>query len=253
MFAWHGDLEMRVQKALNNEQYDIAQVLRSNLEGVVTALRKASDARRERGGAATTTAEAEADLTNQQARALVLRNQLASAVSDERYADAAKLRDQLAEAEAAAAASAAALQAARGSVLRFALGQRVVHSVHRWTGVVAGADRCFADTEAFARATCVDALPRGRQQPFYVVLPDANDVSYDARGACVMYVAEDKLRLPPALAQGDECPPPVVHPLAYSLFLGPDARGGFIPTRELRERCGQPRIDVWPPGEEPDV
>lgn len=251
LFAWVTDVETRVQKALNSEQYDLAQALRARLDEVATVLRQCGDARRERGGAAcSTAAEAEAELTGQQARALVLRSQLAAAVAEERYSDAAALRDQLAAAEAAAAASEAALDAVRGGELRFAIGQRVIHATHRWTGIIAGFDRYYADTEAFAEATGVEALPRGKKQPFYVVLPDTGDVGGD--DACVMYVAEDRLRPPPALAQGDECPEAVQHPLAYSLFLGPDAQGGYIPTRELRERYGQPRADVWPPGEEPE-
>ena len=247
-FVVHGDLQTRVQKALNNEQYEAAQALRARQDEVATVMQQRSDARRQRGGEASP-AEAEAELANAQARVLVLRSSLNAAVAEERYAEAASLRDQLAAAEGSAAAAAAALQAAKAAVFRFALGQRVVHAVHRWAGVVAGVDRCFADSQAFARACAVDDLPRGRQQPFYVVLPDAGDVG---DSECVMYVAEDRLRPLPPLAAGDACPEPVAHSFAYHLYLGPDAQGGYIPTRELRERYGAPRVDVWPPGEEPD-
>ena len=247
-FAVHGDLQQRWQRALNQEQYEAAKLLRARLDEVAALMQQSSEARRQRGGAASP-AEAEDELASAQARALVLRTKLNAAVAEERYGEAAALRDQLAAAEGGAAAAAEVLQSAKAAAFRFTLGQRVVHAVHRWTGVVAGVDRCFADSQAFAEACAVDALPRGRQQPFYLLLPDAGEVG---DGDCVMYVAEDRLRPPPPLAEGDEVPDPVQHSFAYLLYLGPDAQGGYIPTRELRERYGQPRLDVWPPGEEPD-
>lgn len=37
------------------------------------------------------------------------------------------------------------------------------------------------------------------------------------------------------------------HPYTNFLFLGDDENGDFIPTRALRDKYKQPRIDVQPP------
>ena len=39
----------------------------------------------------------------------------------------------------------------------------------------------------------------------------------------------------------------LLHPYSYLLFLGADERGDLIPTKALRERYSQPRVDVFPP------
>ena len=39
----------------------------------------------------------------------------------------------------------------------------------------------------------------------------------------------------------------LLHPYSYLLFLGADERGDMIPTKALRERYSQPRVDVYPP------
>jgi hypothetical protein len=39
----------------------------------------------------------------------------------------------------------------------------------------------------------------------------------------------------------------LLHPYSYLLFLGVDERGDMIPTKALRERYSQPRVDVFPP------
>ena len=40
------------------------------------------------------------------------------------------------------------------------------------------------------------------------------------------------------------------HPYSYVLFLGTDARGDFVPCRQLRDKYGAPRRDVRRPGSE---
>ena len=44
----------------------------------------------------------------------------------------------------------------------------------------------------------------------------------------------------------------LLHPYSYLLFLGADERGDMIPTKALRERYSQPRVDVYPPSSSSD-
>ena len=37
------------------------------------------------------------------------------------------------------------------------------------------------------------------------------------------------------------------NPYSFLLFLGPDERGDFIPSRQLRDKYGEQRQDVFPP------
>jgi hypothetical protein len=41
------------------------------------------------------------------------------------------------------------------------------------------------------------------------------------------------------------------HPYSYVLFLGQDARGDMLPCRQLRDKYGARRRDVYKPGTEP--
>lgn len=41
------------------------------------------------------------------------------------------------------------------------------------------------------------------------------------------------------------------HPYSYVLFLGQDARGDMLPCRQLRDKYGARRRDVYKPGSEP--
>ena len=43
-----------------------------------------------------------------------------------------------------------------------------------------------------------------------------------------------------------------VHPYRYTLFLGEDAQGDMLPTRQLRDRYAQQRQDVHPKDEDED-
>jgi hemimethylated DNA binding protein len=249
VFFYGQELEQRLQRALNNEQYDTAQTLRKKLEVMNASLRQAADAKRAGGGRASR-ADAEAELTARQARVAVLKSQMAAAVVEERYRDAAALRDQLATAElaalTAAASAAGAAAPGEGGEPAFALGQRVESRRHGWCGVVCGIEPRCGESDAWAAEAGVEALPRGREQPFYLVLPDV-----DALGvAAVLYCAEEALQLPPPLPRGAAQPEPIEHPYTYLLFLGPDAAGGYVPSRALREKYSAPRRDVHAPDED---
>jgi hypothetical protein len=46
-------------------------------------------------------------------------------------------------------------------------------------------------------------------------------------------------------------PEALQHPYTYVLFLGQDARGDMVPCRQLRDKYGARRRDVFRPGAEP--
>ncbi|CAI7925460.1 unnamed protein product, partial [Closterium sp. NIES-54] len=75
---------------------------------------------------------------------------------------------------------------------RFQLGQRVQHCRHAYTAVVVGVDPVCCESAEWMAAADVAGLPRGPCQPFYQVL------FYSADGGSfpVAYVAEDLLTLP---------------------------------------------------------
>lgn len=54
-------------------------------------------------------------------------------------------------------------------LLHCRLGQRVVHRQMGYRGVVAGWDTHFCESDGFAAAAKVNAAPRGKKQPFYMV------------------------------------------------------------------------------------
>jgi hemimethylated DNA binding protein len=251
------ELSVASQRALNNESYEAAKVAREQQERVSAILRE----RTSRGGRVSRSV-VEAELVDSessaghscrlltphtgQARCAVLRSQLDTAVREERYREAAGLRDALAAAEVSLVAVGSA--SVGDPEFAFALGQRVTHARWGWTGAVAGCEPVCSETEEWAAQAGVNELPRGREQPFYVVLPDPVALGGSAE---VLYVAEDSLLATPPLPAGAD-KPGLDHPLAYVAFLGSDAVGGYVPSRALRERWAQPRRDVWPAAEPDD-
>ena len=227
-FFYQGELEVATQRALNNGNLALVQLLRAQQEELALQSR------------APPQAVAEAELGERQMRVAMLRSQLESAVREERYAEAAGLRDALAAADYSLL-SAAAAASSGGGTLVFALGSRVRHTRYGWTGAVCGCESRCSETAEWAERAGVS-----REQPFYVVLPDVDTVG----GTEVLYCAEEVLE--PVLVPAGEKPPPppMEHALAYVAFLGADAQGGYVPTRALRERWSQPRRDVWPPSDD---
>ena len=56
---------------------------------------------------------------------------------------------------------------------------------------------------------------------------------------------------PPFFASAGADERELLHPYSLLLFLGADERGDMIPTKALRERYSQPRVDVYPPSSAP--
>ena len=123
----------------------------------------------------------------------------------------------------------------------------------------------------------MDALQHGAQQPFYQVLVDVRDWPPQGPKDFVAYAAQEEVQAPQVSCAKNQCgwcrmslpwlrtmvcvvptQPPSTwksengddgfqHPYTSFLFLGDDENGDLIPTRALRDKYKQPRIDVQPP------
>lgn len=155
----------------------------------------------------------------------------------------------------------------------------MLHSELGYRGAVAGWDACCLETPEWQREAGVGAAASGSGsstaadpfQPFYHVLVDARDWRGPEDSPPLAYVPQSRLVWP----DDPECwstwskldergekksgesgrnasslgadERELLHPYSYLLFLGVDERGGMIPTKALRERYSQPRVDVFPP------
>ena len=126
--------------------------------------------------------------------------------------------------------SGAARTDSEGQVSLFDVGECALHLAYNYRGVVVGRDAECLQNEAWIRSNGIDALKRGRKQPFYYVLADTRD----RPGAPVNYVAHEHLI-------GDTPPEPLKHPLLDEYFSGFDSPSGrFVPTAALRSRYPLP-------------
>jgi len=249
------DLDTQLQRCLNYEAYQEAKEVRSKRQRVdeAVALMKERKAR----NSSTPAEAARLSVSDFAAEGLRLRTELQRAVQEERYKDAAAFRDLLAELDREskqAAAMSGEWDASSAPGLR--LGQRVVHKTNNYRGVVVGWDLQCCESEDWAAANGVEQLSKGEAQPFYHVLVDARDWSYSSNAPPTAYVAEELLTCP----ELDEASPgkswvevygkdPAEHPYLYILFLGQDARGDYLPCRQLRDKYNIKRRDVYKPGE----
>mmetsp|Transcript_25874 Transcript_25874/g.66704 ORF Transcript_25874/g.66704 Transcript_25874/m.66704 type:complete len:499 (+) Transcript_25874:102-1598(+) len=299
-FIFQMDLDVQLQRALNYEAYEFAQGVRAKRQRVDEALsvmmqRKVQNVNSEAASAAMDSGELAAE-------GLGLRTQMQRAVEEERYSDAARIRDMLADLERRAKrAEALAAEFKPSGVSReFRLGQRVKHRKFGYRGLVVGWDAQCCESDEWAEAAGVASLPRGSRQPFYQLLVDVRDWSFDYTLPPVAYVAEDFLWAPEqggpegmealqaaqpgpgsegstapstsssssssSTASGGSQEGPKIgepmswverfgegtfkHPYEYMLFLGQDARGDYIPCKQLRDRYNVQRRDVWAPGDD---
>ncbi|KAF5827961.1 Hemimethylated DNA-binding protein YccV like-domain-containing protein [Dunaliella salina] len=298
-FIFQMDLDVQLQRALNYEAYEFAQGVRAKRQRVDEALsvmmqRKVQNVSSEAASAAMDSSELAAE-------GLGLRAKMQQAVEEERYSDAARIRDMLADLERRAKrAEALAAEFKPSRVPRaFRLGQRVKHRKFGYRGLVVGWDAQCCESDEWAEAVGVASLPRGSKQPFYQLLVDVRDWSFDYTLPPVAYVAEDFLWAPEqggpegmealqgaqsrsqdaegstaaassssssssAAGKSQEGPKtgepmswverfgegPFRHPYEYMLFLGRDARGDYLPCKQLRDRYNVQRRDVWAPGDD---
>lgn len=246
LLVFQMECDAGTQRALNMEDYQTAQDFRDKRSLVDEA---AERMRKQQAVETTGSMDSVADVATEGLR---LRTEMQRAVEEERYADAAKYRDLLAEIEKQsqqAQAAAAQLAAAAQPVLK--LGQRVLHKDLGYRGVVAGWDTsCCEEDEWKATVRKVLRTEKGFGQPYYHVLVDVRDFDFNPDQPPITYVAEEYLTCPDVdeeisthPAFGNDMPR---HPFLYQLFLGPDAQGDLVPCRYLREKFSVERRDVYP-------
>ncbi|XAR55915.1 hypothetical protein NMG60_11036154 [Bertholletia excelsa] len=227
IFFFQLDLATQVQRALNLEEYEIAQQLRNKLTEVETEVIRQQEERR----GSTSKSEAQDMAIN----ILRLRADLQKAVQSENYGLAAELRDDISKLEAESLAASAKAQLYESAQYAFRLGQKVKHKKFDYRAVVCGMDPVCCESSSWKETAHVEELSRGSNQPFYQVLVDV----YADPNILVAYVPEENLLAPdqPDLGRFD-------HPYISFLFYGMDAAGDFIPIKQLREKYNRPRHEV---------
>jgi hemimethylated DNA binding protein len=78
----------------------------------------------------------------------------------------------------------------------FALGQRVVHKLFGYRGVVVGWDNMCCESKEWIAASGADRLAGGLAQPFYHLLVDGRDWQWDPTDPPVAYAAQEMLTAP---------------------------------------------------------
>ncbi|CAD7697105.1 unnamed protein product [Ostreobium quekettii] len=251
LFLFQLQLDTELQRALNYEAFEAARDIRARREQVDKAVASLQDVKGEGSGAKGAAQVEVADVTSQGVR---LRSELQKAVDDERYADAAEIRDRLNELEAASRKAAESASEVH-SVPQFRLGKRVKHMEKGYSGVVCGWDVQCCESTAWQADNSVDGLIAGLKQPFYHVLVDEREWSPNPNVAPVAYVPEEYLTAPELEEStwiemhGEGA---FKHPFATMLFLGTDAAGDLIPCQQLRSKYNAERRDVYPPGDGDD-
>ncbi|CAI5471940.1 unnamed protein product [Closterium sp. Yama58-4] len=221
LFFYQLDLNTRLQKALNLDQYEPAQLLREKIAELDREIARQREAKM-----GTSSKEAAQD---KGLALLRLKAALQRAVEQELYEEAAEIKEN-----EPTRASAAAL--AMGNVTyKLRLGQKVTHKEFGYRGIVAGMDPMCCETEEWMSGAKISRLSRGPNQPFYQILLDLGN---GARFP-VAYVAEDLLDVPEEADKEQ-----MIHPYLYLLFYGADSRGDFIPCKPLRDKYNAPRHEV---------
>lgn len=244
LFIFQQEFDKQLQRALNYEDYDQASDVRHRRQTIDEALEKLQGHKGRFSEAVKQT------FPSQEVQ---LRVQLQRAVDEQRYDDAADLRDRLGKLQQdmrdAAAAKGTTIEARQPR--RFKLGQRVEHVTSGYRAVVYGwDDGCYEDDD-WKKIVDITSLNFGDLQPFYHVLVDARDWPLDSAVPPVAYVPQEQLIAPqwPCTWASEKGADLFDHPMKTSLFLGEDDNGDLIPTRALREKHGQARQDIFPPDE----
>ncbi|KAL3684536.1 hypothetical protein R1sor_002558 [Riccia sorocarpa] len=228
LFLFQLDLSTRLQRALNNEQYEAAQQLREKIAEVEQEVARQREAKM---GSVSSKDEAQDTALT----VLRLKADLQRAIEGEDYAGAAKIRDQISKLESDSLAASARALAYQNLKYNFRLGQRIKHNVYGYQGIICGMDPRCCESEEWADAAGVKQLARGPNQPFYQILVDV----HEEPSLLVAYVAEDSISLPEQEEIGR-----FDHPYTYFLFYGMDSIGDFIPSKQLRDKYNAPRYEV---------
>lgn len=250
-FMFQMNLDTQLQRTLNMDDFDTAQEIRRRRKEIDEVVAEQLEAKGPGCGTRSANQTAVADVA---AEGLRLRSELQRAINEERYSDAAEVRDRLKlvqeQSEKAQSEAASMDRPAR----KFQLGQRVKHATLGYDGVICGWDNCCCENGEWQKANEVAELGGGREQTFYHLLVDAKDWEASWERPPVAYVAEELLQAPEDPQTWPEAHgyDSFDHVYLYTLFLGRDARGNMLPVRQLRDRYSQQRQDVYPKEDTPD-
>lgn len=247
LFLFQLEMDAQLQRSLTYENFDLAKEIRARRQQVDQALTELQEYKGYGCGARRASNSAQVDFAP---AALSLRARMADAVAEERYSDAATLRDELAVLEELAAEAELPCPV---SEPRFSLGQMVVHTAKGYRGVVCGWDLACCESPDWQAFAGVHNLRNGTEQVFYHVLVDSGDWPEDIDEPPVAYVAEELLDAVSLADFGSPEPlasPSFQHPYSYLMFLGSDGHGNMIPCRQLRDKYCVARKDVYVEDEE---
>lgn len=247
LFLIQLELDSQLQRALTYDNFDLVKELRRKRDGIDEALR---ELQKEKGYGCGSRHAREGSQFNLAPQALAIRADLSRAIEEEKYDEAARLRDKLTAIEESSEEANMPCPVAEPA---FSLGQMIVHTTKGYRGVVCGWDLACCENDAWKTNASIGSLKGGEEQVFYHVLVDVGDWPLEDELAPVAYVAEELLdEASMADFESDE---PLVnssfqHPYSYLMFLGSDGHGNLIPARQLREKYCIERKDVHPPGQD---
>jgi heat shock protein HspQ len=98
-----------------------------------------------------------------------------------------------------------------GNAAKFSIGSIVKHKHFDFRGVIYDVDFEFNNSEEWYQSIPKEVSPR-KDQPFYHLLAESNDVTYEA------YVSEQNLLV-------DDSKQPIRHPLISEIFVGKKGTG----------------------------
>ena len=98
-----------------------------------------------------------------------------------------------------------------GNAAKFSIGSIVKHKHFDFRGVIYDVDFEFNNSEEWYQSIPKEVRPR-KNQPFYHLLAESNDVTYEA------YVSEQNLLV-------DDSKQPIRHPLISEIFVGKKGSG----------------------------
>jgi len=243
LFLFQLEMDAQLQRALTYENFDLAKEIRGRRQQVDQALKELQGHKGYACGARRASSSAQIDFAP---AALRLRSRLADAITEERYSEAATLRDELAALEERAAE---AEMPCPTTEPRFSLGQMTVHNGKGYKGIICGWDFACCESPEWQQVAGVENLRNGTEQIFYHVLVDFADWPENYDEPPVAYVAEELLSAASLVDFGS--PEPLAstsdfeHPYSYLMFLGSDGQGNMIPSRQLRDKYCVARKDIY--------
>eukprot|EP01026_Neomeris_dumetosa_P029319 TRINITY_DN2376_c0_g1_i5.p1 TRINITY_DN2376_c0_g1~~TRINITY_DN2376_c0_g1_i5.p1 ORF type:complete len:256 (-),score=46.72 TRINITY_DN2376_c0_g1_i5:145-912(-) len=251
MFMMQQWYDVQLNRALNKEQFELAQSVREEREALDKYLEKyLMNKGPGGGGSSVQVLHQELDVAT---RILTLQAEMTKAVEEENYQEAARLRDEIQQLNQKKSADSdkQALDAEWGCVSsppRYRLGQRVLwkrqnQGASDMRGLVVGWDTQCCESEEWSQQNGVKNLKAGSCQPFYHLLVDNRDWEIDnPEVPPVAYAPEETLWSPEDEEDaewGDEFETEFKHPYVYNLFYGKDHNGDMVPIFPLKTKFGE--------------